>query len=69
MADDDADDHVREFDCIECGRHIIQFCGPSPMKLCAACLTIPGWYRDPRLRAVLDPDHDGRDPADAEPIT
>ena len=60
----DADGHTRQFDCIECGRHIMQFGAASPMKLCGACLMLPGWFRDSRLRAALDPDHDGVDPAD-----
>jgi hypothetical protein len=51
-----------EFDCCECGRHIIVLCGTTA-PLCAACLMLPGWHRDTRLRAVIDEDHDGQDPA------
>jgi hypothetical protein len=48
-----------EFRCSECGRHIIQICGPDPattFHLCAACLALPGWHNDPELRQRLDPD-------------
>ena len=48
-----------EFTCTECGRHIIQICGPPPgtrFNLCAACLTIPGWHTIPELRERLDPE-------------
>ena len=46
-----------EFDCSECGRHIIQICGPVNLfHLCAACMTIPGWYKIPELRERLDPE-------------
>jgi hypothetical protein len=51
-----------EFDCCECGRHIIQIAGPvSEFGLCAACTFMPGWLDDPKLVAVLDPDR-ARDP-------
>jgi hypothetical protein len=46
-----------EFDCIECGRHIVRLAAPADQpKLCAACITMPGWFRDPKLRAIIDPD-------------
>ncbi len=54
------DEHVRAFDCSECGRHIISICGPRPAldgsDRCAACMSMPGWFLDPELRRVLDPD-------------
>lgn len=51
-----------EFDCVECGRHIIVLCGTLPdPRLCGACMTMPGWFRYPDIRAALDPNHDGRD--------
>lgn len=51
-----------EFDCCECGRHIIIVCGGIPEPpLCAACMMMPGWFSNPEVRAILDPDHDGRD--------
>ena len=47
-----------EFDCTECGRHIIQIAGPvSEFQLCAACLTIPGWYTVPEIVRLLDPNN------------
>ena len=37
----------REFDCMECGRHIIGF-GPAwCVRLCAHCMFSPGWIRFP----------------------
>jgi hypothetical protein len=50
-----------EFDCAECGRHIVAFVRPSDAALCAACLHLPGWYRDVGLRRRLDPEHDGKE--------
>ena len=52
-----------EFDCAECGRHLIVLCGdrPDPL-LCSACLCVPGWLRIPAFRAVLDPDGQAREP-------
>lgn len=47
-----------EFDCCECGRHIIRFIPEPPglVKLCAQCITLPGWFNDPELVAILDPE-------------
>lgn len=52
-----------EFICVECGRQIVRFTAPDDAEpdLCGACLTIPGWFRDPVLREHIDPDHDGRE--------
>lgn len=57
-----------EFDCCECGRHIIAIWAATPPEppLCAACLTIPGWFRMPEVRAALDPEHDGREVCERE---
>jgi hypothetical protein len=55
-----------EFDCAECGRHIIAVAlarVPAP-PLCAHCLHIPGWFRDADLRRMLDAEHDGLDAMD-----
>lgn len=42
------------FRCSECRRMIIHVCGPVvPFDLCGACLILPGWFRDPELRARL----------------
>ena len=49
-------DPAVEFDCDQCGRHIVSLCGPEDIKTCAECRTIPGWFRDPELAARLDPD-------------
>lgn len=50
---------VPEFDCCECGRHIVMLCGtlPDPL-LCAACLCVPGWYSLPAVARLIDPEHD-----------
>lgn len=50
-----------EFDCVECGRHIID-CSSDvvrPVRLCGSCIHLPGWYRLPEVRKCIDPDHDG----------
>jgi hypothetical protein len=48
---------MAEFDCCECGRHIISFGfgsdRPPEPPLCAACLMIPGWPSIPELRERL----------------
>lgn len=53
-----------EFTCCECGRDVISLGEEKPpeFRLCAACLTVPGWYRCARMRAFLCADHDGREP-------
>jgi hypothetical protein len=53
------DDCSREFDCVECGRHIVAFVGPIS-DLCGACQTMPGWFNDPEIARVLDPDNTRR---------
>jgi len=50
-----AENRTQEFDCIECGRHIVMVCGP-PTSRCAACQAMPGWFRDPELARIIDPD-------------
>jgi hypothetical protein len=53
-------DLATEFDCSECGRHIVVIAGEvNEARLCASCLTPPGWFREPAIRAILDPEHDG----------
>jgi len=55
---DDSNEYINEveFDCNECQRHIVRFGGPvNQFHLCATCLFIPGWYKDPELRRRLDP--------------
>jgi hypothetical protein len=54
------EEHLQEFDCVECGRHIIVICGP-PTSKCAACQSLPGWFDDPALARIIDPDLN-RDP-------
>jgi hypothetical protein len=54
------DPHQAEFDCEECGRHIIQFGGPFTRR-CAACTTMPGWFRDADLAKRIDPDYQPRE--------
>jgi hypothetical protein len=57
---------TREFDCAECGRHIISFGYDPGGNLCGVCLNMPGWFRDKRLRDVIDPEHDGKELMDKE---
>ena len=56
----------REFDCCECGRHILSFGAQfGDLPMCAACIMMPGWFRDPRLAELLDPEH-ARNPPEGE---
>lgn len=50
-----------EFTCVECGRHVVAICEEKPpeFRLCAACLTVPGWFRCVHMRTFLCADHDG----------
>lgn len=55
-------DDAREFDCIECRRHMIVLCEPPDMPdICGICLHMPGWFNDPVLRVMLDPVYKERD--------
>lgn len=58
---------VREFTCAEpeCGRRMWRLAGEQTYGLCAACLTMPGWHRDPELVKLLAP---GK-PFDSQPPT
>jgi hypothetical protein len=39
-----------EFDCCECGVHVI-CCVPSPIHpYCELCLWVPGWWQSAKLR-------------------
>lgn len=50
-------EHGREFDCVECGRHIIRVIHrPGELLICAECMFMPGWYTVPELRDILDPE-------------
>lgn len=47
-----------EFDCCECGRHIVAIVAekvPEP-PLCAECIHLPGWHEDPVLVVLIDPE-------------
>lgn len=60
--------HPPEFDCCECGRHIVAIgleLAPEP-PLCSHCLFLPGWFTDASLRKVIDPGHDGREAVDLD---
>lgn len=47
-----------EFDCSECGRHLIVFpYDITKMRLCGACLIIPGWWTIPEIAKAIDPEH------------
>jgi hypothetical protein len=50
-----------EFRCVECGRIISRVppLPPGALKLCSACLMLPGWFKDAELRRRIDPDHSG----------
>jgi hypothetical protein len=47
---------TREFICAECGTPIwsaIPLTATQP-RLCATCISLPGWFEDPELRRILD---------------
>lgn len=50
-----------EFACVECGQPVIRLgvAEPPEFRFCAACLTVPGWFRCARMRTFLRADHDG----------
>jgi len=42
-----------EFDCCECGVHVI-CCVPSPIHpYCELCVWRPGWWRNEKLRKLF----------------
>jgi hypothetical protein len=58
---------VVEFECCECGRFIISLAGPAPDPLlCAACMCIPGWFTDPVVAQMIDPEHDRKAKEDSD---
>lgn len=49
-----------EFDCKECGRHIIRLVGDTRNPhTCAHCIYTPGWHKNPELRRIFDPEMEG----------
>jgi hypothetical protein len=49
-----------EFDCKDCGRHIISV-GSTALQdlhgnICAACWSFPGWFNDPEVARMIDPE-------------
>lgn len=57
---DDQIERCQEFDCADCGRHIVIIAGPAGTEKCGACQVHPGWYLDPEIAALLDPENDRR---------
>jgi hypothetical protein len=54
---------VIEFDCADCGRHIVLGVVAAPADgLCAHCRWWPGWPDQPVLRHMIDPEDDARPP-------
>lgn len=51
-------DMSEDFDCVECGRHIVRLHSSWPEKLCVECVHIPGWFKNPQLKAILDPTYE-----------
>lgn len=47
-----------EFDCAECGQHIVDVIHDEVQypAVCAWCLNLPGWDRDPALLKMLAPE-------------
>lgn len=46
-----------EFDCRECGMHIIDFSGQWREPVCAHCMWYPRWFNDPKLCEIFDRDN------------
>jgi hypothetical protein len=44
-----------EFVCCECRQRIIAATGKqqAPFDLCLQCLSLPGWFNDPKLAELL----------------
>ncbi|HEY1301458.1 MAG TPA: hypothetical protein VGF07_13245 [Stellaceae bacterium] len=58
-----AGNNADEFDCADCGRHIIAFpAGVFTGGRCNSCAFIPGWFLVPELKAALEPDPEWRPP-------
>jgi hypothetical protein len=56
----------QEFCCVDCRRLIIAFPAGDPVwseGRCSACQTMPGWYNDPQLRRIFEPDKDWLPPS------
>lgn len=48
--------YAKEFDCVECHRHITRFVHHEGEPLiCAECMHMPGWHTDPELVRIFDP--------------
>ena len=46
-----------DFTCVECGTRVwraIALTETEP-RLCATCISLPGWFEDAGLRKLLDP--------------
>lgn len=41
-----------EFDCVECGEHIVSFCHHGDAR-CAMCRHMPHWFMRPDLRRLF----------------
>jgi hypothetical protein len=50
-----APDRAYEFVCCECGQSVVAFIKTNDFCLCATCIMLPGWHRDPTLRRRLGP--------------
>jgi len=50
-------DRGHEFDCIECGRHVVRMVCMPNIELCGMCISTPGWHENAEIRAVVDPDY------------
>jgi hypothetical protein len=47
---------LQEFDCPDCGRHVVRAVVlPGPL-LCLLCVHLPGWFNDDAMRSIFDAD-------------
>lgn len=56
---------LRTVTCAECPRMIVRADGETGYPLCAACLSRPGWIKDPLMRWLFAPRSD--DPPEPPP--
>jgi hypothetical protein len=47
------DDEVDEFTCRSCNQHVIRIIPSSAPPICAHCVALPGWHKNPKLFRIF----------------
>ena len=48
------DGRVAKFTCTDCGANVERFAPSRQTRpVCLHCEALPGWHKDPKLRAIL----------------